>query len=307
MQLIGLTGGIASGKTLVSDRFARHGVPVIDADLLAREVVRPGSRGLNALLTHFGTAILTPKGALDRAALREMIFVNPPDRAVVDETLHPLIRERSERRIGEARAAGHGYAVYAVPLLVETDQTARFDRIVVVDVPVEVQLERLLARDGSNDAQARDFMALKGIVAGPMLLRDFGLDESKLVAGPHLGHKLRAIRSVLDRNPDLPFLLIGDSGQHDPEVYRTVVAEYPGRIRAVYIRDVSEAARDRVVDEIADTLAESDVDLLLVPDTLAAAHHAAKHGWIEPAALDVIATDTLDERRRHAPLDDQPA
>ena len=152
-----------------------------------------------------------------------------------------------------------------------------------------------------------DFMALKGIVAGPMLLRDFGLDESKLVAGPHLGHKLRAIRSVLDRNPDLPFLLIGDSGQHDPEVYRTVVAEYPGRIRAVYIRDVSEAARDRVVDEIADTLAESDVDLLLVPDTLAAAHHAAKHGWIEPAALDVIAADTLDERRRHAPLDDQPA
>jgi len=218
MQLIGLTGGIASGKTLVSDRFARHGVPVIDADLLAREVVRPGSRGLNALLTHFGTAILTPKGALDRAALREMIFVNPPDRAVVDETLHPLIRERSERRIGEARAAGHGYAVYAVPLLVETDQTARFDRIVVVDVPVEVQLERLLARDGSNDAQARDFMALKGIVAGPRPAIYLGRFSGQCLV--QLGLVLATLATVLvaigvqtpDRLPDsllaAPFVVL---------------------------------------------------------------------------------------------------
>jgi len=181
MQLIGLTGGIASGKTLVSDRFARHGVPVIDADLLAREVVRPGSRGLNALITHFGTAILTTKGELDRAALREMIFVNPPDRAVVDETLHPLIRERSERRIGEARAAGHGYAVYAVPLLVETDQTSRFDRIVVVDVPVEVQLERLLARDGSNDAQARAMLAAQATRADRLAVADDVIDNTGTV------------------------------------------------------------------------------------------------------------------------------
>jgi len=172
MLLIGLTGGIASGKTLVSDRFAFHGVPVVDADLLAREVVAPGSRGLNALITHFGTAILTPKGELDRAALRRLIFAHPPDREIVDTTLHPLIRELSERRIGEAQAAGHSYAVYAVPLLVETGQEGRFDRVLVVDVPESVQLERLLARDGSSEEQARAILAAQATRAARLAVAD---------------------------------------------------------------------------------------------------------------------------------------
>lgn len=178
MLLIGLTGGIASGKTLVSDRFASRGVPVIDADLLAREVVRPGSAGLNALIAHFGTAILASNGELDRAALRTLIFVNPPDRAVVDATLHPLIRELSERRIETARTAGHAYAVHAVPLLVETAQAARFDRVAVVDVPVETQLERLMARDGSDETQARAILAAQATRAARLAIADDVIDNS---------------------------------------------------------------------------------------------------------------------------------
>jgi len=150
-----------------------------------------------------------------------------------------------------------------------------------------------------------DFMRVKGIVAGPMLLRDFGLDRDKLVAGPHLEHKLGAIRSVLERYPELPFVLIGDSGQKDPEVYRRVAEEYPGRILAIYIRDVSEEARDRSVEQIGRALAEHGVDLLLVPDTLAAARHAAARGWLDEAALDAVRADIETERAPRAALDRQ--
>ena len=155
MLLIGLTGGIASGKTLVSDHFQSLGAPVLDADVLAREVVLPGSKGLHALTRYFTTAILTPKGELDRAALRQIVFANPSDREFLDNTLHPLIRELSEKRINEARTADHPYLIYAVPLLVETMQQDRFDKIVVVDVPVSLQMKRLLQRDGSDEKQAQ--------------------------------------------------------------------------------------------------------------------------------------------------------
>ena len=154
MLLIGLTGGIASGKTLVSNFFAELGAPVIDADLLAREVVMPGSEGLNALTEYFTNTILTPNGELDRAALRRIVFANPADREFLDKTLHPLIRELSEAQIEEARKGENAYLIYAVPLLFETDQQARFDRIVTVDVPRSTQLTRLLERDGSDEKQA---------------------------------------------------------------------------------------------------------------------------------------------------------
>jgi len=155
MLLIGLTGGIASGKTVVSDAFAKLGVPVVDADVLAREVVAPGSEGLNKLISYFTTTILTPKGELNRKALRDIIFNNPPDRVVVDKILHPLIRERSEAEIARYRDQDEAYLIYAVPLLVETDQASRFDRILLVDVPVTLQLERILSRDNSTKEQAQ--------------------------------------------------------------------------------------------------------------------------------------------------------
>lgn len=161
MLLIGLTGGIASGKTLVSDCFAELGATVLDADVLAREVVQPGSKGLNALIGYFTTAILTPKGELDRAALRRIVFSNPPDRAFLDKTLHPLIRELSDQRINEAREQRQAYLIYAVPLLLETDQQKRFDRIIVVDVPESLQLQRLALRDGGSIDVAKSILAVQ--------------------------------------------------------------------------------------------------------------------------------------------------
>jgi len=159
MLLVGLTGGIASGKSFVSNAFENLGVPVIDADVLAREVVEPGSVGLRQLVAHFGTDILTDANELDRAALRQLIFSNPAHRKTVDALLHPLIRDRSDQQIKATEDQGHGYAIYAVPLLVETRQHDRFDRIIVVDVPEETQISRLMARDGGSKDKALAILA----------------------------------------------------------------------------------------------------------------------------------------------------
>lgn len=178
MLLIGLTGGIASGKTLVSDCFAELGAPVLDADILAREVVQPGSEGLNALVDHFTTAILTEAGALDRAALRRIVFANPPDRAFLDKTLHPLIRQLSDHHIDEAREQEHPYLIYAVPLLLETGQQERFDRIVVVDVPESLQLERVARRDGGSVEQAQSILAAQATREDRLNIADDVIDNT---------------------------------------------------------------------------------------------------------------------------------
>ena len=158
MLLIGLTGGIASGKSFVSDCFESHGAPVIDADQLAREVVEPGSEGLATLADHFGASIVDDKGQLKRRALRDIIFASPQEREILDNTLHPLIRRLSEERIEAAARLAYPYLVYAVPLLVETTQQSRFDRIVVVDVPEALQIQRLKMRDGSTSWEAQSIL-----------------------------------------------------------------------------------------------------------------------------------------------------
>ncbi len=178
MLLVGLTGGIASGKTLVSDYFKSLGVPVLDADVLAREVVEPGSKGLNALTRYFTTAILTPKGELDRAALRRIVFANPSDREFLDKTLHPLIRELSDEKIQKARHDNHAYLIYAVPLLIETGQQDRFDRIVAVDVPRETQLLRLLKRDDSNEAEANAILDAQASREDRLAIADNVIDNT---------------------------------------------------------------------------------------------------------------------------------
>ena len=158
MLLVGLTGGIASGKSFVSDCFESHGAPVIDADQLAREVVEPGSEGLATLADHFGASIIDDKGQLKRRALRDIIFASPQEREILDNTLHPLIRRLSEERIEAAARLAYPYLVYAVPLLVETTQQSRFDRIVVVDVPEALQIQRLKMRDGSTSWEAQSIL-----------------------------------------------------------------------------------------------------------------------------------------------------
>jgi phosphatidate phosphatase APP1 len=126
----------------------------------------------------------------------------------------------------------------------------------------------------------REFLETRGIPRGPILLGDFGLDEETLIHQPHIEHKLRSIRSIFDEYPHLKFVLIGDSGQRDPEVYREVVKEYPGRVLAVYIRDVSVEERDRIVVEIGEGLRSSNVDLVLTEETSRAVDHAKGLGLI---------------------------
>lgn len=135
-----------------------------------------------------------------------------------------------------------------------------------------------------------DFMALNEIPAGPIFLRDLGLDADKLFAKDHHTHKLEQICHILQTHATLPFLLIGDSGQQDPEIYREVVAAFPGRIAAIYIRDVSDAARDEEVAQLRQAVA-GEVPLLLTADSYAAAKHAAAAGFIQGEALAAIAAD----------------
>ena len=194
MLLIGLTGGIASGKTLVSDTFAELGVPIVDADILAREVVEPGSVGLNSLISYFTATILTPDGELDRKALREIIFRNSTDRRFVDETLHPLIRKRADEEIARHRSQGADYLIYTVPLLVETNQHEKFDRILLVDVPVEIQLSRLISRDNTTREQAQSIIDAQAsrekrqAIATDIILNDGNIkDVTKQI---HKLHKL---------------------------------------------------------------------------------------------------------------------
>ena len=147
--IVGLTGGIASGKTTISDGFDRLGVPVVDADLIARELVAPDSELLATLVAHFGPAILNDDASLNRQALRSHIFKHPEDKSWLEAQLHPAIRETIKTRCTTAEAP---WVLVVVPLLLESADSYDFiDRILVVDLPEECQWQRALARDG--DAQ----------------------------------------------------------------------------------------------------------------------------------------------------------
>jgi dephospho-CoA kinase len=148
---VGLTGGIASGKSLVANMFSKLGAELVDADQIAREVVAPGEPALAAIRDAFGAKVLNPRGELDRAALRKLVFADADKRRALDALLHPLIRARLLARLDEVRRP---YAIIAVPLLVETDFAALVDRVAVVDCPEPMQLERLMRRDGIPRTEA---------------------------------------------------------------------------------------------------------------------------------------------------------
>ncbi len=142
-----------------------------------------------------------------------------------------------------------------------------------------------------------DFFRIQGVPKGPILLRDLGLDPSLLSSQSHHTHKLAMIRKVLDVNPQLPFVLIGDSGQQDPEIYAQVVRENPGRIKAIYIRDVSTGQeRDEAVNLLIQATRQFDVPMLLVADTVAAAEHAASLGLIDSDTLPEIRADRESDK-----------
>lgn len=154
--VVGITGGIGSGKSAVTDRFADHGAVVIDADLAARAVVAPGTKGLEAIARHFGQGILREDGCLDRAALRQRIFSDDAERRWLEALTHPLIGEEIARGLA---AAGSPYVILSSPLLLESSQRSLADLVVVVDVPEETQIARTMSRDGNDEALVRRIMA----------------------------------------------------------------------------------------------------------------------------------------------------
>jgi len=153
---IGLTGGIASGKSAVAGAFARLGVPIIDTDRLAREVVEPGRPALAAVVAEFGPEILGPDGRLDRRRLRALVFADAGRRRRLEAILHPAIRAAMAAEIAAVAAP---YVVVAIPLLVESGQRSEFDRVLVVDCPPETQFARLVERDRETPEGARAILA----------------------------------------------------------------------------------------------------------------------------------------------------
>lgn len=149
---VGLTGGIASGKSAVADLLGEHGAVVVDADLLAREVVEPGTPGHAAVVARFGDRVLAPDGGLDRAALGEIVFADDRARSDLEAIIHPAVRRRAAEL--EALAPAGSVVVHVIPLLVETGQTGLFDAVIVVDCEPDVQISRLMARSGLSRAQA---------------------------------------------------------------------------------------------------------------------------------------------------------
>lgn len=154
--IVGLTGGIGSGKTAVSDRFAELGITVVDADVCARVVVEPGRPALAQIVDHFGPEVLQADGSLDRARLRQVVFTNEAERKWLERLLHPLIFDEMWSQL---QAATSPYAILVSPLLVEAGQNAICQRILVVDVPEDVQLARTMARDANSAEQVKAIMA----------------------------------------------------------------------------------------------------------------------------------------------------
>lgn len=156
MFVVGITGGIGSGKSAVTDYLETLGITVVDADKVARAVVEPGTPGLDAIAEHFGADILLSDGVLNRAALRKIVFDNPDERKVLEGITHPRIRDEIARQLSEASSP---YVVLSSPLLLESGQNTFVDYVVVVDIPEKVQLERTMVRDDNSEALVKQIMA----------------------------------------------------------------------------------------------------------------------------------------------------
>lgn len=179
MHLVALTGGIASGKSTVARRLAEQGAVVVDADVLAREVVEPGEPALAAIVERFGSSVLRADGTLDRAALGAVVFSDASARAELNAITHPAVGERSQRLFAEAAAADpHAVVVYDVPLLAEGRGAGEFDEVVVVHAPEAVRVERLVALRGMTEAEARARVSSQASDEERLALADVVIDSS---------------------------------------------------------------------------------------------------------------------------------
>jgi dephospho-CoA kinase len=201
---IGLTGGIGSGKSEVSRRLAEHGAVLIDADVAAREVVVPGSPGLARIAETFGAGVLRPDGSLNRERLGEIVFGDPELRVKLNEIVHPLVREWMQaaeqaavRAAGDAQALAGPVVVHDVPLLAESRGRAGFDLVIVVDVPPEVQAERLVRLRGLPAEQARARMAAQASREQRLAVADIVIDNSGSL--DDLDRRVAAVWADLER------------------------------------------------------------------------------------------------------------
>ncbi|MCW0505155.1 dephospho-CoA kinase [Aeromonas piscicola] len=174
MYVVAITGGIGSGKTTIANQFAELGIDVVDADVIAREVVEPGAPALAAIAAHFGPDVITPDGQLDRRGLRERVFSDPDAKAWLNALLHPLIRQEMLRRCAAARSP---YCLLVVPLLVENKLTGLANRVLVIDVDEATQIERTCRRDGVSRAQAQAILAAQASRAERLAAADDVLDN----------------------------------------------------------------------------------------------------------------------------------
>ena len=189
--VVGLTGGIGSGKSAVSDRFVALTVKVVDADVASRVVVESGQPALAAIAEHFGARLLTPQGALDRAELRKMVFADETQRRWLEALLHPLINEYIRTELAAARSP---YAILAHPLLVETGQSRICDRVLVVDVPEELQISRTMDRDTNSEEQVRAIMAAQATREDRLAAADDVICNDKDLA--HLDAEVRRLHEA---------------------------------------------------------------------------------------------------------------
>ena len=189
--VIGLTGGIASGKTTVANLFKQQfKIDIVDADIVAREVVELGTPGLNAIIEHFGADIVRDDQTLDRAKLREKIFSNPEEKAWLNGLLHPMIREKM---IEDLEQVTSDYALLVVPLLVENKLDSLCDRVLVVDVDPQTQISRTVRRDNVSEEQANAILASQASREQRLALAD----------------------DVVKNNPDDPDLLLQITDLHE--------------------------------------------------------------------------------------------
>ena len=174
MYVVAITGGIGSGKTTIANQFAALGIEVVDADLIAREVVAPGTPALAAITSHFGPEILTEQGLLDRRVLRERIFSDQAAKSWLNALLHPIIRSEMLR---QCAAVSSPYCLLVVPLLVENRLTELADRVLVIDVDEATQIERTCHRDGVSREQAQAILASQANRSERLAMADDVLDN----------------------------------------------------------------------------------------------------------------------------------
>lgn len=199
-RVLGLTGGIGSGKSAAGERFSALGITVVDADQMARVVVEPGKPALDAIAGHFGSEVLQADGSLDRARLRQLVFADPAQRQWLEKLTHPLIGEEIRLRLQRSKSA---YSVLASPLLMETNQRGLCDELLLIDVPEELQLARAARRDDNDEAQIRRIMAAQMSRAERRSRADHIIDNSGTLEQLHSAidalHTQLLVRAALHR------------------------------------------------------------------------------------------------------------